>query len=132
MLAVADHDRGHLAAEPHLGLRQRVDEEVGTLQVAHHAYIKEIGGIWCRRNLLEFGLAQAVVDEPARTVRLADLAVEGATLIFRDEQDVVGEARHQPFEREEQLSRRRPFVVVQATAMRCVEAGYAKPENPQQ
>ena len=92
----ADHDRCHLAAEPHLDLRQSVNEEIGTLQVTHHAYKKEIGGIWCRRDFLEFRLAQAIVDQPAGTVRLADLAVEGAPFIFRNEQDVVCESRHQP------------------------------------
>ena len=43
------------AAEPRLDLRQRVDEEVGTLQVAHHADIEEVGRVGRRRDRLEFG-----------------------------------------------------------------------------
>jgi hypothetical protein len=127
ILAVADHDSGDVLVEFLPCRLHRVDEHVGTLQVAHHADVEKVGGIGLSRYRFEFRVAQAVIDQAVGHARLTDLADEGAAFVVGDEQQMIGETLHQAFEPEEQLSGHRPFVIVQSAAMRRIEAGHAIP-----
>ena len=127
VVAVADHHRAQCAAKPGAGRCQGIDEDVGSLEVPHHADVKQIRRIGSDDDRFEFGGAQSVVDQRVRDRRLAHLSAIGPPLIVRDEQQAIGEARHGALKREEQLPGGCRFVIVERAAMRRIKAGYARP-----
>ena len=121
--AVADHERSRRDAGLVPDFRERGEEEVGPLQVAHHADIEEVGRIGLRLHRNEFGIANAVRGDDEGAPRRANLGAEGLGLEGRDEDEGVGEAFQRAFEEEEHFSGSARHVVVKTAAMGTIEAG---------
>ncbi len=84
---------------------KRINEKIGTLEVAHHADVKKIGGICRRWYRFEFGGPQAIVDDN-RILWLADFLCKCLPLIFGDEQQAVCQFRQHAFDQEEDSPRK--------------------------
>ncbi len=130
---VADEMSGRrdaaLVAQP----RQRLDEEIRPLKVAHHADIEEVGARRAGlRQRLEFLVGDAVEGDAEGLLRYPDLGGEGFCLVAADEDEAVGHPFHDPFEAEKDLPGRRTGVVVQASAVRTVDAGHALTRDPRE
>lgn len=128
---VADHQGRERSADEALGLGEGVDEDIRPLQVAQHADIEEIDGVLAGVDRIEIAVVDAVVDAFGAYAWLADATGIGLLLIVADEGERVAERLEKSLGRQDRQSRGRAVGVVQAAAMRRIEAGYAIPVDPQ-
>ena len=85
----ADHDRRQRPADDALRAGEGVDEDIRSLQVAQHADIEEIGGVWAGVDLVEIAVVDAIVDALRMGAGAPDLLLIDAALEIADEDDRV-------------------------------------------
>ena len=102
---------------------KRFNEKVRSLQVSQHSDIEEIGGCFIHRNGGEFVRCQPVVDNARTCFRVTDLAFVGCGFIVGHKDQPVGQAAKEPFQRVVDPAFEAIGIIVQAAAMRAIDAG---------
>jgi hypothetical protein len=127
VIAVANHDAAQRASGQLFGPPQCFDEDIRSLQVAHHADVEKIDRIGSVNDRFELVLAQTIVNQTPGCAGRTDLLLVGAALVIRDEHQAVGPALEQPLDGKVGLTTQGFLVVVQAPAVRGIKTGNARP-----
>ncbi|MNZ75224.1 hypothetical protein D3C78_936980 [compost metagenome] len=130
--SIADDHAGHGLAEAAFHFRECPDEDIRSFEITEHADVEETGRIIAGGDGFELAFLHAVINHRGVGARLADLGFVSRLLEIADETERIGEMLLKPLQPQEELPLQAVSGIMQAAAMRGIEAGYAIPVRPQE